>query len=47
MCWTMERKIFCVTAYCGSKSFKIFQLRYKRKFNYNAFPNRSQIFKLV
>ena len=27
--------------------FKIVQSRYKRKFNFNIFPNRAQIFKFV
>ena len=47
MPWTMEQKIFCVKTYYETKSFKIVQARYRRKFNFNTFPNRSQILKLI
>ena len=47
MPWMMEQKIFCVNTYYETKPFKIVQPRYRRKFNYNTFPNRRQIFKLV
>ena len=47
MTLTMEPKIFCVTTYYETKSFKIVWTRYRRKFNFITFPNRSQIFKLV
>ena len=45
--WTIEQKIFYVKAYCETKSFKIVQARYTRKFNFITFLNRTQIFKLV
>ena len=47
MPWTMEQKIFYVKTYYETKSFKIVQARYRRKFNFNTFPNRSQILKLI
>ena len=47
MPWSMEQKIFCVKAYYETKSFQIVQARFRRKFSFNKFPNRSQIFKLV
>ena len=45
--WKIERKFFCVKTYYETKSFIIVRTRYKRKFNFNTFPNRSQIFKLI
>ena len=47
MPWSMEQKIFCVKTYYEMKSFQIVQARFRRKFSFNKFPNRSQIFKLV
>ena len=43
----MEQKIFCVKTYYEMKSFQIVQARFRRKFSFNKFLNRSQIFKLV
>ena len=43
----MMEQIFCAKTYHKTKSFKIVQVRYRRKFNFNTFPNRSLIFKLV
>jgi len=43
----MEQKIFCLKTYYETKSFQIVQARFRRKFSFNKFPNRSQIFKLV
>ena len=45
--WMMEQKILYVKTNYITKSFKIFQARYKIKFNFKTFPNRSQIFKLI
>ena len=39
--------MFCVKTYYETKTFKIVQARYRRKLNFNTFPNKSQIFKLV
>ena len=47
MPWSMEQKILCVKTYYETKSFQIVQARFRRKFSFNKFPNRSQIFKLV
>jgi len=47
MPWSMEQKIFCVKTYYETKSFQIVQARFRRKFSFNKFPNRSHIFKLV
>ena len=41
---TIEQKIFCVNTNCKTKNV---QLIYDRKFIFNTFPKRSQIFKLV
>ena len=43
--WMIEEKIFCVKTYY-ERLFKIVQARYKRKFNFNTFPNRNQIFQI-
>ena len=42
----MGQKILCVKIYYETQSFKIVQARYRRKFSWNTFLNRSQIFKL-
>ena len=42
MPWQMEQKIFCVKTYYETKSFQIVQARFRRKFSFNKFPNRSQ-----
>ena len=47
MSWMMEQKIFCEEIYDETKSLKIVQNRYRGKFNFNSFPNKSQIFKLI
>ena len=47
MPWSMEQKIFCVKTYYETTSFQIVQARFRRKFSFNKFPNRTQIFKLV
>ena len=46
MLWTMKQKIFWEKTYYETKFSKIFQLRYRRKFNFEEFLNRSNIFKL-
>ena len=43
----MMKQIFCVRMYYKSKSFKIVQIRYKRKFNFCTCPNSNQSFKLI
>ena len=44
----MEQKVFCVKkTYYETKSFKTVQAGYRRKFNFNAFPNRNKISKLI
>ena len=40
-------QIFYVKTYYETKSFKIVQARYREKFNFNTFPNRTQIFGLI
>ena len=37
-------KIFCVTTYIETKSYKVVQTRFRRKFNFNTFSEKSQIF---
>ena len=46
-CLGRWRRSFFEKTYYEIKSFKIVQARYRRKFNFNTFPNRSQIYKLV
>ena len=43
----MKQKIFCVKTYYWPKYSKIVQARYRKKFSFNIFLNRSQIYKLV
>ena len=43
----MKQKIFCVKTYYENKFFKIVQARYRRKFNFKTFLNKSQIFEMV
>ena len=43
----MELKVFCVKTYYKTKSVKIVHARYRRKFNFNTFPNSSQILESV
>lgn len=43
MSWTKEERIFCVTSYLERKSFKTVQAKYHRKFNFNNYPQKSQI----
>ena len=45
MPWTKEEKIFCVTTYLETKSFKTVQAKYRRKFNFNNYPQKSQIYR--
>ena len=44
MAWKLEEKIFCVTTYTETKSYKVVQIRFRRKFNFNTFPGKSRIF---
>ena len=43
----MEQKIFCVNTYYKTKCFKIVQAKYRRKFNFLTFLNRSLTLKLM
>ena len=45
MPWTKEEKIFCVTTDLETKSFKTVQAKYRRKFNFNNYPQKSQIYR--
>ena len=40
-------QIFCMKTYSKTKSLMIVKEWYRRKFNFNTFPKKSQIFKLV
>ena len=44
MAWKLEKKIFCVTTYIETKSYKTVQTCFRRKFNFNTYPGKSQIF---
>ena len=43
MAWTVEKN-FCVPTYIETKSYKVVQTRFCRKFNFNTFLEKSQIF---
>ena len=46
--WTLQLNIICVKTYIyETKSFTIVHTRFRRKLNFNTFPNRSQIFKFI
>ena len=45
MPWTKEEKIFCVTTYLQTKSFKTVQAKFRQKFNFNNYPQKSQIYR--
>ena len=47
MLWTGEENIFCITTYLETKSFRTVQAKFRRKFNYNNYPQKSQIYHLV
>ena len=47
MVWSIERKAFCLTLYLETKSLKTVQVRYRRRFNFNNFPHKFQISRLV
>ena len=42
--WTREKKISCVTTYLKTKSLKTVQAKFHRKFNFNNYPQKSQIY---
>ena len=44
MPWTKEENIFCVTTYLETKSFKTVQAKFRRKFNFNNYPQKSPIY---
>ena len=43
MAWKLLEKMFCVTIYIETKSYKVVQTRFQKKFNFNTFPGKSQI----
>ena len=45
--WLIKRKISRAKTYYETKTFKIFHARCRRKYSFNAFPARSQIFYLI
>ena len=44
MAWKLEEKVFCVTTNIQTKSYKTVQTRFRRNFNFNTYPAKSQIF---
>jgi len=44
MAWKLEEKVFCVTTYIQTKSYKIVRTRFRRNFNFNTYPGKAQIF---
>ena len=44
MPWTREEKICCVITYLEIKSFKTVQAKFRRKFNFNNYLRKSQIY---
>ena len=47
MPWTREKKIFCVTTNLETKLFKTVLAKYLKKFNFNNYPEKSQIYHWV
>uniref|UniRef100_UPI00358E2E41 uncharacterized protein n=1 Tax=Myxine glutinosa TaxID=7769 RepID=UPI00358E2E41 len=45
MPWTKEEKLFCVTTYLETKSFKTVQAKFRRKFNFNNYPQKNQVYR--
>ena len=45
MPWTREDKIVCVTTYLETKSFKTVQGNFRRKFNFNNYPQKTPIYR--
>ena len=43
MPWTKKEKIFCIT-YLETKLFKTVQAKFHRKFNFNNYSQKSQIY---
>ena len=44
---TREEKIFCITTYLETKSFKTVWGKFHRKFNFNNYPQKNQIYHYV
>ena len=44
---SMVEQVFCVETYLETKYFYTVQAIYRWKFNFDSYPNRSKIFKLV
>ena len=44
MPWTREEKIFCVTTYLQTKSFKTVLAKLRKKFNFNDYPHKSDLY---
>ena len=44
MLWTREEKVFCISTYLETKSFKSMKAKFCRKFNFNNYPQKSQIY---
>ena len=42
-----EEKILCATAYLKTKSLKTVQAEFSSKFNFNNYPQKSQIYRWV
>ena len=47
MPWTKEGKIFCLTTYLETNSFKAVQPKFRRKFNFKNYPQKRQIYRWV
>ena len=47
MPWTTEQKVFCVQMYSKTESFKTVQSKFRRKFSFNYYPEKSQIYRWV
>ena len=46
MPWTKRGKIFCIN-YLETKSFETIQAKFRGKFNFNNYPQKSQIYRWV
>ena len=47
MPWTTEQKTFCVETYFKTKSIKTVQAKFRRRFNFNHYPNKPMIYRWV
>ena len=47
MSWTIEEKTFCVETCIETKFIIAVQAKFRRRFDFNHFPNKSMIYRWV